>query len=95
MDAMAAITDLSRARWRKSSYSSGNSSNCVEVACVQLWRKSSYSTGNGSNCVEVGDAGRAVAVRDSKNPDGPSLSISPAAWADFTGKIKSSRFSPA
>jgi hypothetical protein len=34
------------------------------------WRKSSYS-GTGANCVELA----ASAVRDSKNPDGPALSI--------------------
>jgi hypothetical protein len=37
--------------WRKSSYSSVNGGNCVEVG---VWRKSSYSTSNGGNCVEVG-----------------------------------------
>ena len=53
------------------------------------WRKSSYSTGNGSECVEVGDAGQAIAVRDSKNPDGPSLLVSPTAWTTLTRQIKS------
>jgi hypothetical protein len=43
--------DLTGAAWRKSSYSSGNGGNCVEVAVV--WRKSSYSSGNGGACVEV------------------------------------------
>ncbi|GAA4310959.1 DUF397 domain-containing protein [Actinomadura luteofluorescens] len=37
------------------------------------WRKSSYSTSNGGNCVELADAAGAVAVRDSKDPDGPIL----------------------
>jgi hypothetical protein len=75
--------------WRKSSFSGGNSSACVEIAQVPAWRKSSFSTGNGSECVEVRDAGLAVAVRDSKDPDGPSLLVSPAAWADLTTRIKS------
>jgi len=34
------------------------------------WRKSSYS-GGGENCVELADG----AVRDSKNPAGPVLSV--------------------
>ncbi|XVQ10517.1 DUF397 domain-containing protein [Spirillospora sp. CA-255316] len=43
------------------------------------WRKSSYSASNGGNCVELaGDAG-VVAVRDSKDPDGPVLLVTPAA----------------
>jgi hypothetical protein len=90
MDTIGTIAELSRATWRKSSYSTGNS-ECVEVGHVATWRKSSRSTANGSACVEVGDAGRAVAVRDSKDPDGPSLLVSPTAWLTFTGKIKSAR----
>ena len=39
--------------WRKSSYSSPNGGNCVEIG---LWRKSSRSSVNGGNCVEVGSA---------------------------------------
>ncbi|MGW0366383.1 DUF397 domain-containing protein [Streptomyces sp. NPDC002990] len=41
-------TDLA---WFKSSYSSGEGGECVEVALT--WRKSSYSGGEGGNCVEV------------------------------------------
>ncbi|GAA0582642.1 DUF397 domain-containing protein [Actinomadura livida] len=37
------------------------------------WRKSSYTGSNGGNCVELADAAGAVAVRDSKDPDGPVL----------------------
>lgn len=38
--------------WFKSSYSSGEGGQCLEVAYA--WRKSSYSDGEGGNCVEVG-----------------------------------------
>ncbi|MFF4241473.1 DUF397 domain-containing protein [Actinomadura geliboluensis] len=38
------------------------------------WRKSSHSGSNGGDCVELADmAGAVVAVRDSKDPDGPVL----------------------
>ncbi|MER7542004.1 DUF397 domain-containing protein [Actinomadura sp.] len=41
------------------------------------WRKSSYSGSNAAECVELanvaGAAGSVVAVRDSKDPDGPVL----------------------
>lgn len=47
------------------------------------WRKSSFS-GDGSDgnteCVEVAQLDNATAVRDSKNADGPILTIPVAAW---------------
>ena len=39
------------------------------------WRKSSYSGNSGGQCVEVGSAARMIAVRDSKDPDGPVLAF--------------------
>ncbi|MFI6155984.1 DUF397 domain-containing protein [Kitasatospora sp. NPDC051170] len=55
------------------------------------WRKSSYSSGNGDHCIEVDDAtpGR---VRDSKDPSGPALAFTPAAWQSFVTAIRSSEF---
>ncbi|WP_431959733.1 DUF397 domain-containing protein [Actinacidiphila sp. bgisy160] len=47
------------------------------------WRKSTYSDTEGSNCVEVATTPHGVRVRDSKDPDGPSLSFTPAAWTEF------------
>jgi Domain of unknown function (DUF397) len=35
------------------------------------WRKSARSGTNGENCVEVADLRASMAVRDSKNPNGP------------------------
>ncbi|WP_063732478.1 DUF397 domain-containing protein [Streptomyces sp. RTd22] len=46
------------------------------------WRKSSYSSDVG-NCVEVAQIPGRMAIRDSKNPDGPVLLLSPAAFGDF------------
>jgi hypothetical protein len=51
------------------------------------WRKASYSNGQGS-CVEVGQAGPAVAVRDTKDQGGPSLAFTPDTWRRFTGQVK-------
>jgi hypothetical protein len=43
------------------------------------WRKSSYS-GAGNQCVEVARTVAGYFVRDSKNPEGLWLAVSPAAW---------------
>ncbi len=52
------------------------------------WRKSSYSGSNGGTCVEVGTTGPAVAVRDSKHPDGPQLAFASDNWKTFTDQLK-------
>jgi len=53
-----------------------------------VWRRSSRSNDQGL-CVEVADnlAG-VVGVRDSKDPAGPVLTISPSAWAAFVEATK-------
>jgi Domain of unknown function (DUF397) len=56
-----------------------------------VWRKSSYSGGNGGNCVEVAMLAGAVAVRDSKNPAGPALVLTPGQWRDLTARIRAGR----
>ncbi|GAA2294398.1 DUF397 domain-containing protein [Streptomyces violaceusniger] len=51
------------------------------------FRKSSYSNGT-QECVEVAtNVPGAVAIRDSKKPDGPILQFTPAAWAAFHAKL--------
>jgi hypothetical protein len=52
------------------------------------WRKATYSSSNGGNCIEVATADRTVAVRDSKDPDGPRLAFGPAAWSVFGAQVK-------
>ncbi|GAT82261.1 toxin [Streptomyces sp. F-3] len=47
------------------------------------WRKSSYSTDEGPDCVEVATVPDRILVRDSKNPHGPRLTLTPTAWAAF------------
>ncbi|MFE9173187.1 DUF397 domain-containing protein [Streptomyces kebangsaanensis] len=48
------------------------------------WFKSSYSGGSGDNCIEVAVRTEAVLVRDSKDADRQTLTVSPDAWAAFT-----------
>ncbi|MFE7928296.1 DUF397 domain-containing protein [Streptomyces sp. NPDC057456] len=67
--------------WFKSSYSDGEGGECLEIAYV--WRKSTYSSGEGGDCLEVAVCPRIIHVRDSKNPDGPRLSLATGAWAEF------------
>ena len=75
-------------QWRKSSYSSGNGGQCIEVGAVP-WRKSSYSGNGGSACVEAGHAAGAVLVRDTKdNGRGPVLRVTAADWRRFTATIR-------
>ena len=53
------------------------------------WRKSSYSGSNGGDCVEVAALpDDRLAVRDSKDPDGPNLTFSPAEWRTFITSVK-------
>ncbi|MEU7981840.1 DUF397 domain-containing protein [Micromonospora sp. NPDC049081] len=52
------------------------------------WRKSSRSNGQGGACVEVADnLSGVVAVRDSKDPDGPVLAFGPRAWCAFVAQV--------
>jgi hypothetical protein len=51
------------------------------------WRKSTHSLSNG-NCVEVATGQALVAVRDSKDLDGPVIDVSPRAWVEFTEHVK-------
>ncbi|WP_433242383.1 DUF397 domain-containing protein [Actinomadura nitritigenes] len=54
-----------------------------------VYRKSSHSGDASNTCVEVAtNLPAVVAVRDSVDPEGPALAFSPAAWREFTGKLK-------
>lgn len=65
--------------WIKSTYSGADTPSCVEVA----WAKSSYSTADGPDCVEVAAIPDRVLIRDSKNPQGPRLALTPTTWTSF------------
>ncbi|MFE2292684.1 DUF397 domain-containing protein [Streptomyces sp. NPDC059452] len=57
---------------------------------TEMWTKSSYSGGNGA-CVEVkSPVALSIAVRDSKAPEGPSLTFVPGAWNAFVREVATS-----
>ncbi|MGS2642792.1 DUF397 domain-containing protein [Streptosporangium sp. LJ11] len=62
------------------------------------WIKSSFSGDNGGDCVEVAKLKDAtghpdlIAVRDSKDPDGPKLLLTPTAWTTFLNHVKAGEF---
>ncbi len=55
------------------------------------WHKASASVGM-SNCVEVADLGAQLAVRDSKDRQGPKLVFGAGAWSSFVGGAKKGEF---
>jgi len=59
-----------------------------------VWHKSSYS-GTQGNCVEVArNLSGLVAVRDSKDPDGPKLVVSHTQWRAFIHVLKLDKHKP-
>ena len=61
----------------------------MEDQIAPSWRKSSYSGNGGGDCVEVArNLPGVVAVRDSKNPDGPVLIVSKDEWARFITHLR-------
>jgi len=56
------------------------------------WRKPSYSSNTG-NCVEVArNLPGVVAVRDSKDPDGPALVFTADEWRAFVSGARAGEF---
>ncbi len=68
--------DLDRAAWRKSSRSAGNGSR-VEVATIAGSKENSD---------------RVIAVRDSKDRQGPVLIFTPDEWTAFTSGVRDGEF---
>ena len=54
---------------------------------ISDWRVATYTGGQG-NCVEVGGSSAVVAVRDTKDRDGPVLRFDPSVWRAFTQRLK-------
>jgi hypothetical protein len=62
----------------------------VEDLSRAVWRKSTLSHTNG--CVEVAFVGDRVAVRDSKDRNGPVLLFTPFEWEAFVGGVRDGEF---
>ncbi|MFC5749573.1 DUF397 domain-containing protein [Actinomadura rugatobispora] len=53
-----------------------------------VWRKASRSNDQGGLCVELASLPGTVAVRDSKDPEGPMLLVSREAFRAFAVSLK-------
>jgi hypothetical protein len=82
---MGSSQDLTRAQWRKSSYSGSSGGECIECAPLGTaeWRKSTYSGDTGGQCVEIAPLTPHIALRDSKNPALGAFTVAPEAYAAF------------
>ncbi|GGU99064.1 DUF397 domain-containing protein [Actinomadura cremea] len=57
------------------------------------WRKSSYTgSANDEVCVEVADVGGGIAVRDSKDPDGPRLGFARREFGGLLDRVRRGEF---
>ncbi|RFS84633.1 DUF397 domain-containing protein [Actinomadura spongiicola] len=54
------------------------------------WHKASRSTSNGGQCVELARIDDTIAIRDSKDPHGPKLLLTPQTLHHLTQTIKNS-----
>jgi hypothetical protein len=80
------VEAASKLVWFKSSYSTGDGGQCLEVALA--WHKSSYSSGEGGECVEIAACPTTIHVRDSNHlPEhgGSALALTPVTWKTFLG----------
>lgn len=84
------MTEVYALSWRKSSRSSGTGgTECVEVASVRCARHSDDEVVEG-----VVSSRFQVAVRDSKDPDGPVLRFGAVEWASFVARVRAGRARP-
>ncbi|MFS8204356.1 DUF397 domain-containing protein (plasmid) [Streptomyces sp. CWNU-52B] len=59
----------------------------IKQGATDTWTKSSYSQGNGA-CVEVkSPVLAAMAVRDSKVAEGPTLAFPAKSWSAFVAEV--------
>lgn len=81
--------------WRTSTASASVGAHCVEVGLIPVsWHTSTKSSHIGE-CVEAGpvndDSGR-IAVRHSKDPDGPMIVYTRSEWAAFVQGVRLGEF---
>jgi Domain of unknown function (DUF397) len=57
-----------------------------------VWQKSSRSGPYSDNCVEIAFVDGAIAMRDSKHPEGPVLLFTQAEWDAFVEGAKDGEF---
>ncbi|MDQ0933844.1 DUF397 domain-containing protein [Streptomyces turgidiscabies] len=63
-----------------------------ELALETAWFKSSYSSDAGGSCVEIATLASAqIALRDSKHPEGPALTLPPSAFTAFVAHVRQER----
>ena len=87
--------DLSRVAWRKSSYSNGSGGSCVEIATISpnSARLGAQTGTHGAALAGQADGGTPiVAVRDSKDRQGPVLVFGSAEWRAFAAAVKAGEF---
>ncbi|AXI78986.1 DUF397 domain-containing protein [Peterkaempfera bronchialis] len=66
------------------------------MSTTPLWTKSSHSGGNEGQCIEVAlNLPDTVPVRDSKDPNGPTLTFTPAAFTAFITAATTGEFDTA
>ncbi|WP_431774819.1 DUF397 domain-containing protein [Streptomyces cucumeris] len=64
----------------------------IQQGKTSMWVKSSYSAGNGA-CVEISSPVMGeIAVRDSKDPQGPTLGFAPTSWSSFVSDVRRGAF---
>jgi hypothetical protein len=69
----------------------GTVSLASSMPSYPAWRKAQRSVGNGA-CVELAPVNGMVAMRNSRDPDGPVLFYTPAEWRAFVHGAKAGEF---
>lgn len=63
-------------------------SNSHQDSTEPGWFKSSYSGGNATECVECAYAESGTLIRDSKDVEGPVITVGHDTWASFVQTIR-------
>ncbi|MEU2898228.1 DUF397 domain-containing protein [Streptomyces sp. NPDC001273] len=62
--------------------------NAIPAGHPPVWVRSSYSNGAGGECVECARRDGSVHLRDSKDVEGPVITVGLDAWAPFVRAIR-------